>query len=207
MRGPAGGSPAPRRSVMLPVVASMPAKKRSTPYEELLAAPRHVVAEIIDGLLRTHPRPATPHARASTRLGVKLGGPFDLGEGGPGGWIVLDEPEVHLLGNVLVPDLAAWRRERMPELPAVPFIEVAPDWICEVLSASTEAEDRADKMPIYARAEVRHAWLVDPLARTLEAFALEAGAWRVLGTWRGDARVRVAPFDAMELELSALWAR
>jgi Uma2 family endonuclease len=188
-------------------MASMPAGKRRSVYEAFLAAPKHLVAEIIGGELRTHPRPATPHARASTRLGMKLGGPFDLGEGGPGGWVVLDEPEVHLLGHILVPDLAAWRRERMPELPAAPFIELAPDWVCEVLSSSTEAEDRADKMPIYASADVRHAWLVDPLARTLEAFALEGGAWRVLGTWRDEARARVEPFDAMELELAALWAR
>jgi Uma2 family endonuclease len=188
-------------------MASLPAEKRRSVYEEFLAVPKRLVAEIIHGELRTHPRPATPHARASTRLGMKLGGPFDLGEGGPGGWIVLDEPEVHLLGHIVVPDLAAWRRERMPELPAAPFIELGPDWVCEVLSPSTEAEDRADKMPIYASAEVRHAWLVDPLARTLEAFALEGGAWRVLGAWRNDARVRVAPFEAMELELAALWAR
>jgi Uma2 family endonuclease len=193
--------------VILLTMASMPAEKQRSVYEEFLAAPKHLVAEIIGGQLRTHPRPATPHARASTRLGMKLGGPFDLGEGGPGGWIVLDEPELHLLSQVLVPDLAAWRRERMPELPAAPFIELAPDWVCEVLSPSTEAEDRADKMPIYANANVRHVWLVDPLARTLEAFALEGGAWRVIGTWRGEARVRVEPFDALELELAALWAR
>jgi Uma2 family endonuclease len=176
-------------------------------YEEFLATPKHLVAEIVDGTLRTHSRPATPHARAATRLGIKIGGPFDLGEGGPGGWLFLDEPEVHLLGNILVPDLAGWRRERMPEMPAAPFVELAPDWVCEVLSPSTEAEDRADKMPIYARAGVAWAWLVDPLARTLEALALEAGAWRVLGTWRDEAHVRTQPFDVVELELAALWAK
>jgi len=188
-------------------MASMPAEKRPSVYEAFLATPKHLVAEIIHGELRTHPRPATPHARASTRLGMKLGGPFDLGEGGPGGWIVLDEPELHLVGSILVPDLAAWRRERMPELPSVPFIELGPDWVCEVLSPSTEAEDRADKMPIYASAGVRDAWLVDPLARTLEAFRLDGGAWRMLGVWRDDARVRVEPFEAMELDLASLWAR
>ncbi len=188
-------------------MASVPAEKRRSVYEAFLAVPKHLVAEIIGGQLRTHPRPATPHARASTRLGIKLGGPFDLGEGGPGGWVVLDEPELHLLGAILVPDLAAWRRERMPEMPDAAFLDSAPDWVCEVLSPTTEAEDRADKMPLYAGAGVRHAWLVDPIAHTLEAFALEGDAWRVLGSWRGDARVRVEPFDAMELELSSLWAR
>ena len=188
-------------------MASMPAEKRPSVYEAFLAAPRHLVAEIIHGELRTHPRPATPHARAASILGVELGGPFDRGRGGPGGWLVLDEPELHLLGHILVPDLAAWRRERMPEMPAAPFIELAPDWICDVLSPSTAAEDRADKMPIYGSANVRHVWLVDPLACTLEAFRLEGSSWRVIGAWHGDARVRVEPFDAMELELAALWAR
>jgi len=185
----------------------MLAEKRRSVHEAFLETPRHLVAEIIHGELRTHPRPATPHARASTRLGVKLGGPFDLGEGGPGGWVVLDEPELHLLGHILVPDLAAWRRERMPELPAAPFIELAPDWVCEVLSPSTEAEDRADKMPIYATAGVGDAWLVDPQARTLEAFRLDGGGWRVSGAWRDGARVRAEPFEVMELELATLWAR
>ena len=185
----------------------MTAAPRRDVYEEFLAVPKHLVAEIIDGKLRTHPRPATPHARAATRLGMKIGGPFDLGEGGPGGWLFLDEPEVHLLGQIVVPDLAGWRRGRMPEMPSAPFIELEPDWVCEVLSPSTEAEDRADKMPLYAQAGVRHLWFVDPLARTLEAFAFEAGVWRVVGTWRGEARVRVPPFDAMELEPAALWQK
>jgi Uma2 family endonuclease len=138
---------------------------------------------------------------------MKIGGPFDLGEGGPGGWLFLDEPEVHLLGHIVVPDLAGWRRDRMPEMPSAPFIELAPDWLCEVLSPSTEAEDRADKMPLYGQAGVHDPWFVDPLTRTLEAFTLEAGAWRVLGTWRGEARVRIQPFDAMELDLAALWEK
>jgi Uma2 family endonuclease len=188
-------------------MAGSQAPKRRSVYEAFLEVPAHLVAEIIHGQLRTHPRPATPHARASSRLGAELDGPFDRGRGGPGGWVVLDEPEVHLLGHILVPDLAAWRRERMPEMPEAPFLELSPDWICEVLSPSTEADDRADKMPIYASAGVRHAWLVDPLMRTLEAFELDRGSWRALGAWRDEARVRVAPFEALELELAALWAR
>ena len=118
-------------------MASVPAKKRDSVYESFLATPDHLVAEIIRGELRTHSRPAIPHAWTASLLGVHLGGPFDLGKGGPGGWIVLGGPELHLAGSIFVPDLAAWRRERMPELPAVPFIELAPDWSCEVLSPST----------------------------------------------------------------------
>lgn len=183
-----------------------PAKRRAT-YEDLLAVPEHLVAEIINGTLRTHPRPASLHARASSRLGVDLGGPFDRGKGGPGGWVLLDEPELHLHGDVLVPDLAGWRRERMPELPDAPAFELAPDWICEVLSPSTMVTDRAEKLPIYARERVAYAWLVDPIAKTLEAFRPENTGWLLLGTWHGNARVRVEPFAEVELELEGLWAK
>ena len=185
-----------------------PAKRRDT-YEDLLAVPEHLVAELIDGTLVTRPRPAAPHALAAAVLRVELGGPFHRGkDGGPGGWVLLHEPELHLRGgHVLVPDLAGWRRERMPEVPSTAAFELAPDWVCEVLSASTEATDRADKMPLYALEKVRHLWLVDPIARTLETYRLERDRWTLLATWRDDAVVRAEPFDAIELELAALWAR
>ncbi|MBX3207841.1 MAG: Uma2 family endonuclease [Labilithrix sp.] len=183
-----------------------PAKRHAT-YEDLLAVPEHLVAEIIGGVLRTHPRPATLHARASSRLGAELDGPFDRGRGGPGGWILLDEPELHLHGDILVPDIAGWRRTRLPELPDAAAFELPPDWVCEVLSPSTAAMDRAEKLPIYAREHVEYAWLVDPIARTLEAFRLESARWVLLGTWRDDAHVRVEPFAEHDLELAALWAK
>jgi Uma2 family endonuclease len=183
-----------------------PAKRRAT-YEDLCAVPAHMVAEIINGTLVTHPRPAAPHALAASVLGVELGGPFHRGKGGPGGWVVLDEPELHLQGHVLVPDLAGWRRQRMPEIPDTAAFELVPDWICEILSPATAATDRADKMPIYAGLGVPHVWLVDPLARTLEVYRLETQHYSVLGTWSGDALVRADPFDAIELELAALWAK
>ncbi len=185
-----------------------PANRRAT-YEDLLAVPKNLVAEILHGVLVTQPRPASRHARAASRLGAELDGPFDRAKGGPGGWILLDEPELHLHGDILVPDLAGWRRERMPELPDAAAFELAPDWICEVLSPSTAATDRAEKMPIYARERVGYAWLVDPIARTLEALRLDGalGKWTLLGTWRDDAKVRVEPFETFELELAGLWAR
>ena len=114
---------------------------------------------------------------------------------------------MHLGDDVVVPDLAGWRRERMPETPDAAAIELAPDWVCEVLPLRTEAVDPAEKLPLYARAGVGHAWLVDPQLRTLEVFRLEAGAWRVAGTYRDAACVRADPFDAVELEFAALWAR
>lgn len=182
-----------------------PAKRRAT-YDDLIGVPEHLVAEILDGTLVTHPRPASLHTRASSRLGAELDGPFDRGKGGPGGWILLDEPELHLHGDILVPDLAGWRRARMPELPDAAAFELAPDWVCEVLSPSTVAFDRAEKMPVYARERVANVWLVDPLARTLEAYRLDA-AWVLLGTWREGAKVRAEPFHEFELDLSGLWAK
>lgn len=183
-----------------------PVKRRAT-YEDLLAVPKHLVAEIIQGVLVTMPRPAPRHAWASSALGGELHGPFMRGRGGPGGWILLDEPELHLGSDVLVPDIAGWRRERMPELPEASAFELAPDWVCEVLSPSTTATDRAEKMPIYAREEVEHVWLLDPNARTLEVYGLDQGRWMVLGTWRDDAKVHAPPFGELELDLSSLWAK
>jgi Uma2 family endonuclease len=181
-----------------------PAKRRAT-YEDLSQVPDHLIAEILDGQLVTQPRPSPRHALAATVLGSRLGRPFHDGNDGPGGWILLYEPELHLHGDILVPDYAGWRRERMPELPEAAAFELAPDWVCEVLSPSTAATDRADKMPIYAREAVGHVWLVDPLVRTLEAFRLDAGQWRLLGVWHDEARVRAEPFDAIELDLTGLW--
>lgn len=181
--------------------------KKPSVYEQFAAVPEYMVAEIVRGKLVTHPRPAAPHAMAASALGAELFGPFRRGHGGPGGWVILDEPELHLRGDYLVPDIAGWRRERMPEVPQVAAFDLAPDWVCEVLSPSTEAMDRADKLPIYAEHGVRHAWLVDPLTKTLEVFRLESGRWMLLATFRDDALVRAEPFDVIELELAALWAR
>lgn len=187
-------------------MAADPARKQAT-YEDVLAAPPHVVAEVLFGVLYTHSRPAGPHAKAASILGMDLGGPFDRGRGGPGGWVVVYEPELHLGEDIVVPDLAGWRRERLADVPSAAYITVAPDWICEVLSRSTQALDRTEKMAIYAREGVRHAWLVDPIARTLEVYRLQATEWLRIGTWRDAALVRAEPFDAIELELGALWIR
>jgi len=182
--------------------------ERSATYDDLIALPEHMVGEIIDGELVASPRPSARHARVSSTLGMDLGTLFDReGRGGPGGWVILDEPELHVVGQVLVPDLAGWRRERMPEVPDVAFFELAPDWLCEVLSPSTAARDRTRKMRHYARAGVRHVWLLDPAPQTLEVYRLDGDAWRVVMTAAANDKVRAEPFDAVELGLSGLWAR
>jgi Uma2 family endonuclease len=139
-------------------------------------------------------------------LGFELGGPFHRGRNGPGGWWILVEPELHFGADVLVPDLAGWRRHRMASLPATPYIALAPDWVCEVLSPSTEAIDRAKKLGIYAHAAIAHAWLVNPVLQTLEVLTLSSGRWTVVATHEDAEPVRAEPFDAVELELGALWA-
>jgi Uma2 family endonuclease len=193
----------------MPPSATLPAvtDRRRATYQDVLDAPPNMVAEVIDGQLVLMPRPAKPHALAASALGQELGPPFQRGKGGPGGWFVLDEPELHLGADILVPDLAGWRRERMPAcVDDEPFFTLAPDWVCEVLSPRTAKIDRSDKLPIYAREQVAHAWLVDPLARTLEVMRREGSRWLLVGVWSDEARVRAEPFDAIELELGALWA-
>jgi Uma2 family endonuclease len=183
-----------------------PALRRAT-YDDLRAVPEPWVAQLIDGELITHPRPASPHVVATSALGEELGPPFKRGRGGPGGWVILDEPELQLGGDVLVSDLAAWRRERMPEIPHTAAFELSPDWVCEVLSPSTEAVDRGKKTRVYAREGVTFVWLVNPATRTLEVLELASGLYRIVAVFAGDTPVRAIPFDAIELDLAQLWAR
>ena len=186
-------------------VPRVPLDHHPVTYDDLVAVPEHLVAEILDGELYTSPRPAPRHARASSWLGAVLMPPFDRGQGGPGGWIILDEPELHLGADVLVPDIAGWRRQRMPRLPETAYFPLAPDWLCEVLSPSTAAMDRAKKLAIYAREGVAHVWLVDPIARTLEVLTLAAGRWVIEATHAGAEAVRAEPFEAIDLDLAILW--
>src|SRR5436189_566128 len=165
------------------ILRRVPLVKRNATYDDLCALPDHMVAEIIDGDLFASPRPASPHALASSMLGAAVIGSFgdeprwgDL----PGGWWILFEPELHFRRDVLVPDRAGWRRERVPTVPDVAGFELAPDWACEVISPSTGEIDRGRKMRVYARERVGHLWIVDPILRTLEATGSRTGA----GSWR-----------------------
>ncbi len=190
------------------VNVSRAAKKVAT-YQDVLAAPDNTVAELIDGELQLSPRPALRHAMASSKIGGQLVTKFDDGDGGPGGWIILDEPELHLDEHVLVPDLAGWKRTRLAHVPDAAYIELAPDWVCEVISPSTAALDRVRKLPIYGSARVVHVWLVDPLSKTLEVLSLdtstEPAAWKIVQTFEGSVSVRAQPFEAVELHLGRLW--
>lgn len=175
-------------------------------YQDVIDAPANMVAQIINGTLYTHPRPAPKHAIAGSNLGGELMMPFHRGRGGPGGWIILDEPEIHMGTDVLVPDLAGWKRERMPEIPETAYFEVVPDWVCEILSPSTRSYDITDKREIYGQFGVRHAWFIDPEAQTLEAFVNQDGVWQLLTALRHDDPVCVPPFDAVTFKLDDLWS-
>jgi Uma2 family endonuclease len=182
--------------------AEEPTAKRAT-YDDVLNAPENKVAEILDGELFLSPRPAPRHAVAYARLGRALG-PFDE-RPGPGGWWILDEPELHFGDHVVVPDLAGWRRERMPAMPEEAFFSLAPDWVCEILSPSTERIDRSRKLRIYAEAGVVNVWLLNPVERMLEVLRLRDGAWTIVAVWEDAAVVRAEPFEAIELGLASLW--
>lgn len=182
------------------------AAERFATYEDLFDLPENLVGEIVNGRLVTHPRPAPRHARAYSILGGRIIGPYDEGTDGPGGWWILDEPEIHIDGDILVPDIAGWRRERMPRLPETAWFDLAPDWLCEILSPSTARVDRVEKLPIYARWGVKHVWLVDPDLRTLEAYENVEGRWLLITTLKDDDAVCLAPFDAISFSLAGLWA-
>ena len=186
-------------------VPRVPPFDRPATYDDLVKLPDNMVAEIVGGELHASPRPAFPHAEAGTVLGGLLVPAFHQNRSGPGGWYIVYEPELHFGADVLVPDWGGWRRTRMPHRPQTAYATLSPDWICEILSPSTSSFDRAKKLAIYAREGVPWAWLIDPLARTLEVLKLENGRWTILATHAGTDVASAEPFEAIELELAALW--
>jgi len=176
-------------------------------YSVLNALPKGWVGEIVEDELVASPRPLAAQTRAAFMLGVELGEQLDPRRGGNGRWCFLRAPELHLGRDVLVPDLAGWRRDRVsqPLEPSEPFLTVAPDWVCEVLSPVTLSLDRVRKLPLYAQHGVSHAWFIDPEARTLEVFQRLKRGWLFAASYEGDALVRAEPFSGLSLELGALW--
>lgn len=180
--------------------------KRGATYDDLLGVPEEKIAEIVEGDLYASPRPRSRHARVGAALTADLFEAFDRGTKGPGGWWILYEPELHLGGDILVPDLAGWRREHLPSFPDVAAFEIVPDWVCEILSPSTFDLDRRRKLPAYARHRVTWLWLIDPAERNLEAFRRENHEWTMVQSCGGNDRVHAEPFDAVEIDLSMLWS-
>jgi Uma2 family endonuclease len=180
--------------------------RRPATWEDLLKTPDDgLTYEIIGGQLEAMPRPLPRHNRAQARLSADLSGPFDLGKGGPGGWWILIEPDVRLaIDEIVAPDVAGWRRDRMPELAETRPIDIVPDWICEVLSPNDAGRDRVRKADLYLRSGVPHYWILDPEQRTLEAFTARDGAWVRAGAWTDDDRPRIPPFEAVELDVGGL---
>jgi Uma2 family endonuclease len=178
-----------------------------TLYEQLEMLPEGLTGEILNGQLHAQPRHTGPHALTESNLQIEIGGPFGKGRGGPGGWWILIEPEIHFVTDqeVAVPDLAGWRRERMPQIPRGHRFEIVPDWVCEILSPATASKDREIKMSLYAHHGVAFAWLVDPQRRTLSAYQLDHGTWRLLAEASDRDSIAVAPFQALDLDLDNLW--
>jgi Uma2 family endonuclease len=182
-----------------------PRPSRPATYQDVLDAPEHMVAEIASGRLHLHPRPASRHARASFRMAGQLDGPFQGGPDTPGSWHFAIEPELHFGGDVLVPDLAGWRRERMPSYLDAAFFTLAPDWVCEILSPSTRRFDLIEKRALYGANGVAYLWLLDPGAMTLEVFRLVDDTWTLAAAFQDGDEVRAAPFEALAFPLGALW--
>lgn len=181
-------------------------KEKPATYADLEALPPTVVGEILYGALHTQPRPAPRHGIAAGELFSALSSPFKRGQGGPGGWIFVIEPELHVGPHVVVPDVAGWRAERLTPFPETAFITTPPDWLAEILSPSTQAIDRTDKLSIYAETGVSHCWYIDPIAKTLEVMALTGGRWLLVSALKDDAPVTAPPFEAHTFPLSVLWA-
>jgi Uma2 family endonuclease len=181
-----------------------PAKKIAT-YADIEALPLHVTGEILYGTLVTHPRPFPVHARAQSSLSYELEGPFNRGKGGPGGWTFMIEPQLKLGPHVVVPDLAGWKTERITPFPVAASVDIAPDWICEILSESTERFDRTTKRRIYGEFGVQYLWLLDPRFRILECFTLVSGNWLLARTFDIDSQVSAPPFEETSFDLAALF--
>src|SRR6266540_3344871 len=179
--------------------------KTGATYEDLVRLPENMIGELIDGELYASPRPSGPHTRFTSALGMLIGSRYDLGINGPGGWWILDEPELHLGRHVLVPDIGGWRRERMPQIPTSHIFSIAPDWVCETISPGTARLDRQKKLPIYAEHEVSYAWLADPLQRTLEILQLVGSRWTLLAIYGGNDVFSAEPFPLVEIDLAVIW--
>ena len=184
---------------------SEPARKKAT-YDDLYAVPENMTGEIINGELIVTPRPSRKHIYTASALGGELVPLYQFGRGGgPGGWVILDEPEIQFGEHTLVPDFAGWKVERYPEEEPHNWISVSPDWVCEIISPSSELYDRDEKMSIYAEHGVPYVWLINPVIALLEAYKLVSGGWFRFAMFSGNKMVRVEPFQETDIDLGSLW--
>ncbi len=176
-------------------------------YTQLERLSPNMIGEIIDGQLYVHPRPAPKHILTTSSLGVSLG-PFQKGQSGPGGWWIFDEPEIHFVvkTEVVVPDLAGWKRERLPKMPDTAYFAVVPDWVCEVLSPGNKEFDLEKKQLTYEKYGVAYYWIVDPIKKTLEVLVLQEGKYQLKGTFTGNEKINAVPFHEITMDLQYLWA-
>jgi len=176
-------------------------------YTQLEALPKNMTGQIVNNRLIAMPRPTVPHCLARSVLGADILPSYQYGRGGPGGWWIIDEPEVHFIRDieVVVPDIAGWRKERMPRPPRTHRCEIVPDWVCEIASPSTAKLDRTEKMPLYAKYGVRYLWLVDPLLKTLEVYELRDGCWLNIKNYKDNDAVSAVPFNEIVIQLDDLW--
>ncbi|HEX3763053.1 MAG TPA: Uma2 family endonuclease [Kofleriaceae bacterium] len=179
---------------------------RTPTLADLDALPPGIVGEIIDGVLYTMTKPRMRHQRTTRLIGGTIGAPFDDERDGPDGWWIVTEPGIELPNTPEIsPDVAGWRRTRMPEMPNDEPIRMVPDWVCEILSKSTRRHDLLVKMPYYARVGVAYAWIMDLEARVLTAQRLESGRWVTIGTYSDETEARLEPFDVVPLDVRAWW--
>ncbi len=174
-------------------------------HAEFAALPANMVGEIVNGALYAHPRPARKHGQAATELTSELVNPFRRGRGGPGGWRFIAEHELHLGEHIVVPDISGWRAERYPVSETTSYSVVPPDWLCEIISPSTQRLDRFRKLPVYAEFGVKHCWYVDPIEKTLEVFILANGVYSIGPSFFDNAPVTAPPFEVHTFELGILW--
>jgi Uma2 family endonuclease len=179
--------------------------KTGATYEDLVRLPENMIGELINGELYASPRPSGPHARFASVLGMIVGSRYDIGEKEPGGWWILFEPELHLGPDTIVPDLAGWRRERMPRVPKSHIFTIAPDWVCETLSTGNARYDRRKKLPIYASHGVPWAWIADPIHRSLEVLQLIDERWALVGIYSESDVFTAEPFPLAEIDLPLIW--
>ena len=182
-------------------------QRPTTTVDEWLREPAEKRYELIDGDLIEKAAPDFSHGSAQAGLIAHLHPWFHQRDGGdrPGGWWIASEVDVVLDDNGFRPDIAGWRRERVPEMPKTRPVRVRPDWICEIVSESNATTDTIKKLRRYHQAGVPHYWLLDPATRTLAVYRHAAEGYQSVLVAEAGETARAEPFEAIELRIAALF--